>query len=52
MGKNENWHLLLFHCRYLDESFLEMFAEWSSTKQIPFVQISPQFGWLSWQPKG
>ena len=19
-GKNENWHLLLFHCRYFDES--------------------------------
>ena len=31
-GKNENWHLLLFHCRYFDKSFLEMFVEWSSTK--------------------
>ena len=31
-GKNENWHLLLFHCGYFDESFLEMFFESSSTK--------------------
>ena len=39
MGKNENWHLpvLLFHCRYFDLSFLEMFDEWSSTKNILFV---------------
>ena len=22
MGKNENWHLLLFHCRYFDKSLL------------------------------
>ena len=32
-GKNESWHLLLFHCRYFDESFLEMFDEWSSLYQ-------------------
>ena len=37
-GKNENLHLLLFHCRYFDESFLEMFDECSSTKHILFVQ--------------
>ena len=24
-GKSENWHLLRFHCRYFDKSFLEMF---------------------------
>ena len=48
--KNENWHLLLVHCRYFDESFLEMFDEWSSTKHILFVQTS-QFDWLLWQPK-
>ena len=50
-GKNENWHLLLFHCRYFDESFLEMFDEWSSTKHILYVQTC-QFDWLSLQPKG
>ena len=50
-GKNENWHLLLFHCRYFDERFLEMFVEWSSTKHTHFVQTF-QFDWLSWQPKG
>ena len=26
-GKNENLHLLLFHCRYFEKSFLEMFDE-------------------------
>ena len=51
MGKNENWHLLQFHCRYFDESFLEMFVELSSTKHILFAQTS-QFDWLLWQPKG
>ena len=35
-GKNENWHLLLFHCKHFDYSFLEMFDEWSSTKHILF----------------
>ena len=25
----KNWYLLLFHCRYFDKSFLELFAEWS-----------------------
>ena len=49
-GKNKNWHLLLFPCRYFDESFLEMFVKWSSTKHIIFVQTS-QFDRLSWQPK-
>ena len=40
-GKNENWHLLLIHCRYFDESFLEMFVEWSSTKHIgPLPNLS------------
>ena len=32
MGKNENWHLLLSHCRYCDKSLTEMFLLWSSTK--------------------
>ena len=27
IGKNENWYLLLFHCRYFDKSFLEMVVE-------------------------
>ena len=42
-GKNENFHLLLhiFHCRYFDESFLEMFDEWSSTKHNFFVLSKP-----------
>ena len=30
--KNENWHLLLYQCRYFDKTFTEMFLEWSSTK--------------------
>ena len=46
MEKNENWHLLLFRCRYFDESFSEMFVEWYCTKHIHFVQTS-QFDWLS-----
>ena len=37
MGRNENWHLLLFHCRHFDYSFLEMFDEWSSAKHILFL---------------
>ena len=49
-GKNENLHLLLFHCRYFDESFLEMFDEWSSTKLVLFVRTS-QFDWWSWNQK-
>ena len=24
MGKNENWHLLLSHCRYFDKTFTEL----------------------------
>ena len=40
MGKHENWHLLLSHCRYFDKSFTEMFLEWSSTKHTFFVVIS------------
>ena len=32
--KNENWHLLLSHCRYFDESCTEMFPEWSSAKHL------------------
>ena len=39
-GKNENWHLLLSHCRYFDKSFTEMFLEWSSTNHMNFVHIS------------
>ena len=27
-GKNENWHLLLSHCRYFGKSFSEMFVFW------------------------
>ena len=47
-GENENLHLLLFHCRYFEESFLEMFDEWSSTKQgyRNFeIQIGPLDRW-------
>ena len=51
IGKNENLHLLLFHCRYFDESFFRNVWWVSSTKHILFVQTS-QFEWLSWQPKG
>ena len=40
MGTNENWHLLLSHCRYFDISFTEMFLEWSSTKFNFFVATS------------
>ena len=29
MVKIENGHLLLSDCRYFDESFIEMFVEWS-----------------------
>ena len=29
-----SWLSLLFHCRYFDEHFLEIFVEWSSTKHI------------------
>ena len=39
-GKNENWHLLLSHCRYFDKSFTEMFLEWSSAKHTIFVVTS------------
>ena len=49
-GKNENWDLLLSHCRYFHKSFAEMFVEWSSTKYIILDQTS-QFDWLPWQPK-
>ena len=42
MGKNENWYLLLSHCRYFDRNFTEMFLEWSSTKHT-FLGI---FDWL------
>ena len=49
-GKSENWHLLLFHCRYFDKSFSEMFIEWSSTKHTILV-LTSQFDWLSWQLK-
>ena len=40
MGKHENWHLLLSHCRYFDKSFTEMFLEWSSTKHTFSVVTS------------
>ena len=50
MGKNENWNLLLSHCRYFDRNFTELFLEWSSTSYMNFVQIS-EFDWLPWQPK-
>ena len=40
-----------FIAAFFDESFLEMFVELSSTKNILFVQTS-QFDSLSWQPKG
>ena len=39
MGKNENWHVLLFHCRYFDDFVLEMFVEWSFTNRVLFVQM-------------
>ena len=39
-GKNENWHLLLSHCRYFDKSFAEMFLEKSSTKPINCVHTA------------
>ena len=39
MGKNENWHLLLSHCRFFDKTFTEMFLEWSSTNHMNFVQL-------------
>ena len=38
--ENENWRLLLSHCRYFDKSFTEMFLKKSSTKRIIFVQTS------------
>ena len=50
-GKSENWHLLLFHCRYFDKCFSELFIEWSSTKHYALV-LNSQFDWLSWQLKG
>ena len=36
-GKSENLPLLLFHCRYFETSFTEMFFEYSSTKHTIFV---------------
>ena len=36
--KNENWHLLLSHCRYFDKTFIEMFLERSSTKHSFLLQ--------------
>ena len=33
MGKMKIGIYCLFHCRYFDESVLEMFVEWSPTKQ-------------------
>ena len=33
-GKIEKWHLLVSHCIYFDKTFIEMFLEWSSTRQI------------------
>ena len=39
MGKNENWHLLLSHCRYFDKGFIEMFLEWSSTKRTNLLYL-------------
>ena len=47
-GKSETWHLVLFHCRYFDKLFSEMFIEWSSTKRIILV-LTSKFDWLSWQ---
>ena len=41
MRDNENWHLLLSHCRYFGKNILEIFIESSSTKHINFVQ-TPQ----------
>ena len=38
--KNDNWDLLLSHCRYFDKIFTEMFVEWSATKHIILVQTS------------
>ena len=37
--KEENWHLLAFHCRYFHEICLEMFVEWSFSKHIFYVQM-------------
>ena len=37
MEKNENWQLLLSHCRHFDKSFTEMFLEWFSTKPLNLV---------------
>ena len=49
-GKNENWYLLLSHCRYVDKSFTEIFREKSSAKFINCVRIA-EFDWLPWQRK-
>ena len=40
-GKNESWHLLLPHCRFLDKTFIEMFLEWSSAQNIAFFCCNP-----------
>ena len=38
MGKDQNWRLVLYHCRYFDKTFTEMFREWSSTKHTFLLQ--------------
>ena len=49
--KNENWLILLSHCRYFDRTFLDTFVEQSSINHIRFIQI-PHFDLLLWQLKG
>ena len=51
MGKMKICIYWYFIADILTKVFLQIFDEWSSTKQILFVQTS-QFDWLSWQPKG
>ena len=47
MGKRK-LALLLFHCRYFDESVLNMFVVLSSAKHILFFFQTFQFDSLSW----
>ena len=47
MRKNENWHLLLSHCRYLDRTFTEMFLEWHTCHKLwaEICEIRQIFKW-------
>ena len=46
IGTSENWHLLLSHCKYIDETFTEMFLE-SPLPNIPFL-LQP-FNFIGYQ---